>query len=159
ASGFQYHPSGAVTEFVSGNGVFNRFTYDAKRYWPKSISAGPLNLTYDYNGDGVGNVGTIADGRTDADWNQSFAYDNLGRLRYAKGRYGEVWYSYDVHGNRTNTNQGAYTYLPGTLRLQSTVANTFLYDNNGNMTSRSGLNPGTFTYAPDNTLITAETNN
>src|SRR5262249_12032505 len=39
ASGFTYHPSGAVTSYTTANGLTHQMTYDAQRYRPLSIDA------------------------------------------------------------------------------------------------------------------------
>jgi YD repeat-containing protein len=147
ATNFIYHPSGAIASYTSGNGIANTVTYDPDRYWPRSIAAGALGLTYDTY-DGVGNVLAIGDSRPGM--GQTFGYDSLDRLTSANGPYGGVTYAYDAHGNRTN----GYTYVPGTLRLQTAPSGSFGYDNNGNMTSAPNA---TFTYTPDNMLQTAST--
>ena len=52
-------------------------------------------ITYTY--DAVGNITRIADAiHTDT---QDFRYDELNRLIYAKGSYGEKNYTYDEIGN------------------------------------------------------------
>lgn len=148
AKNFSYHPSGAVTSYQTGNGLVHTTTYDANRYWPTSINAGELHLSYE-NYDGVGNVRRIADSRPGK--TQTFLFDDLDRLTQAQsGDYSASW-AYDVHGNRTNAGGTDYSYeSAGTLRLASqTGFGSFDYDNNGNMTS--GLN-GTFNYSPDNLL-------
>src|SRR5262249_39013412 len=80
ATGFSYHPSGAVAAFTSGNGVVNTFAYDPQRYWIRTMHAGNLNLSYDQY-DSVGNVGQIGDSRTGM--TQTFSYDVLDRLKVA----------------------------------------------------------------------------
>ena len=51
-----------ATRRAAGNGIVNEMTFDAQRYWPRSISAGALQLTYN-NYDGVGSVQAIGDSR------------------------------------------------------------------------------------------------
>jgi YD repeat-containing protein len=154
ATSFAYHPSGALIEFTSGNGVVNRTDFDPNRYWPTSIRAGDLNLAYaDY--DGVGNVGAILDSRPN--YNQALAYDVLDRLTQASSAsYGALMYAYDAHGNRTSTASTSYDYWPGTLRLRSQDIRQFNYDNNGNLLSRTGPN-ATFTYSPENRIESGTT--
>ena len=58
ANAFGYHPSGAPLSYKPG-GAGNpnpdqQFTYDNKRYWPKSLATGQRSLTYGY--DTVGNI-------------------------------------------------------------------------------------------------------
>lgn len=152
ASGFEYHPSGALIRYVAGNGLETVLTYTDRRYWPLSIAAGPLGLEYQ-GYDGAGNVGTIADAR--AGRSQTFTYDALDRLRTATsdGGYPAITYAYDVHGNRqTIPGSTAYTYEPGTLRLASRDTETFQYDPNGNL---RGATNATYSYTPHNMLESA----
>jgi YD repeat-containing protein len=152
ARDFGYHASGALETFRAGNEIVHTTTYDTNRYWPRTMSAGDLQLTYD-NYDGVGNVRSITDSRSGQ--SQTLAYDDLDRLTSASNSFYVATYDYDEHGNRKDAGGTAYSYQPGKLRLssQSNLPGvTFGYDNNGNMTS--GL--GTFTYSPDN-LVTSST--
>jgi hypothetical protein len=72
-----YHPSGALTSYIAGNGLTTNIGYDPARYWVQSIDSGNLHLAYtEY--DHVGNVKTITDSRPGA--NQAFTYDVLDRL-------------------------------------------------------------------------------
>lgn len=146
ASNFTYHPSGAVTAYTSGNGIVNEMTFDAQRYWPRSISAGALQLTYD-NYDGVSNIQAIGDSRSGM--GQTFGYDALDRLTAASGPYGGITYAYDAHGNRSGNE---YEYWSGTLRIKAQNGSPFGYDPNGNLTSTTN---GTFTYTPDNMMETS----
>ena len=147
-----YHPSGALQALTSGNGIATAIGYDPKRYWLKSISSGPLQLTYDQY-DGVGNVGTIGDARPG--YTQAFRYDNLDRLVGAAGPYGSTAYAYDVHGNRQSGSGTNYSYGSSTLRLTQQAATAFAYDGNGNLTSTSGAAGGIYAYTPEDWLKTA----
>lgn len=152
ARDFGYHPSGAVETFRAGNEIVHTTTYDANRYWIRTVDAGDVHLTYD-NYDGVGNVRLIGDSRSGQ--TQTIGYDELDRLVSAGNSFYNAGYAYDAHGNRQNAGGTIYGYYPGTLRLasQSNLPGvTFGYDNNGNLIS--GL--GTFTYSPDN-LVTSST--
>ena len=149
ASGFQYHPSGAVREYASGNGLLNAFTYDSQRYWLTSTSAGSWSVGYeDY--DRVGNVGRLNDSRSGYD--QTFAYDALERLTSAAGPYGSIGYAYDRHGNRADANGTTYEYWPGTLRLKAQNGAQYTYDNNGNLATAPSAS---FAYTPHNMVRTA----
>jgi len=147
ASGFSYHPSGALERYTSGNGIVNSFGYDPQRYWIRSVAAAGWTLQYE-NYDAVGNVGGLVDSRPEVGI-QTFAYDQLDRLVTATGPYGLISYAYDAHGNRTNANGTTYEYWPGTLRLKSQSGAQYTYDSNGNMkTGPSAL----FDYTPGNML-------
>jgi YD repeat-containing protein len=147
ATAFQYHPSGAITSFNAGNGILHQATFDPNRYWVRSISAGPLQLTYD-NYDLVGNVRTIVDGRGTT---ETFTYDALDRLKQAVGPYGDPIYDYDAHGNRvTVPGMTAYAYEGNTLRLAQQGDKAFTYYNNGNLKTESPNR--TYTYTPHNLM-------
>jgi YD repeat-containing protein len=147
ARDFQYHPSGAVAQFVSGNAVVNTVSYDVNRDWPRVVTAAAggesLQLSYDY--DNVGNVKSIIDSRPGK--NQSFSVDALDRLETANGPYGPMTIAYDAHGNQT----GGATYGPG-MRLVGLNGLTFTYDNVGNLETAPGA---VYTYNSSNLLRTA----
>lgn len=149
AFGMTYHPSGALATYTAGNLLPTTITYDTSRYWTRSITSGPLQLTYDRY-DAVGNVQTIGDGR--AGMAQTFTYDGLDRLHTAVGAYGTLEYLYDAHGNRQTANGTTYEYWLGTLRLRQQGVTSFAYDNNGNLTTAGG---STYTYTPENWLASA----
>lgn len=139
ATYFVYHPSGAVTSYVSGNGIVNQMAYDSLRYWPRSVTAGTngLSLTYDPY-DGVGNVFGIGDSRADRG-PVVLEYDELDRLTRVTAPYGPESYAYDVHGNRAPSGGMSYQYDPATLRLMNKGGMPFLYDNNGNLIAERDL--------------------
>src|SRR5690606_28226608 len=56
ASGFEYHPSGAVRHYNSNNNTSTQVWFE-DRHRPQSILSGPLAV--DYNYDNVGNVTEI----------------------------------------------------------------------------------------------------
>jgi YD repeat-containing protein len=148
ADNFQYHPSGALTQYRAGNDLTTNINYKPLRYWVESITVGPLQLGYAYHDNG--NVQTISDQR--AGHSQNFQYDVLDRLTFASATVsqGASSFSYDIHGNRTG---GDYEYQPGTLRLVRQGTRTFTYDDNGNMKTE-GPNV-TLNYAPDNMMSSA----
>jgi len=149
ATDFMYHPSGAVTSYLAGNGVPTTIAYDPARYWITSIHSGALQL--EYNGhDDVGNVTSIGDVR--GEMNLTFGYDALDRLTSVNGLYSSQ-YVYDVHGNRHDPNNGAaYQYDSNTLRLMSQYGVPFTYDGNGNLKTAPGRS---YAYTPENWLQTA----
>ena len=151
ASGFTYHPSGAMTSFTAGNTTQTTVAYDASRPWVRSISSGPLQLTYPQY-DGVGNPLQIADTRP-AIGTQTFSFDFVNRLTGAEGPYGTLTYPYDAHGNRTTAPGGpTIAYEPGTLRLSQQGVETYGYDPAGNLLTAPNR---TYTYTPRNMLETA----
>jgi YD repeat-containing protein len=149
ASGFTYHPSGALLSLFVG-GKQTTYTYDPLRYWLTSHTVGAdLQLTYS-NYDGVGNVRTISDPRPNM--TQTFTYDALDRLATANGPYGSDAFNYDVHGNRVGAN---YVYWANTFQLRSYDGGVtqMTYDNNGNLAT--GPSNTLFTYTPNNLMSTS----
>jgi YD repeat-containing protein len=151
-----YHPSGAPGRLRFANGIEETYAYDPFRYRLQQIGGGPLQLTYGY--DGVGNVVSIADGRPQ--FNQTFGYDTLNRLRWVAG-WAPNEFQYDPLGNRTSKSLPAvtYNYDPASKRLTSVSgaaqlpeAGQYVHDAVGNLTSDP---TGTYTYTPFNLLETA----
>ena len=104
------------------------------------------DLTYTFTADG--NVDLITD---PLNGNQDFGYDTLDRLTSATGPYGSggatatLTYSYNQIGNLTNNSQlGAYTYPTSGATgvrphaVSTAGANSYTYDNNGNMLAGAG---------------------
>jgi RHS repeat-associated protein len=104
------------------------------------------DLTYTFTADG--NVDLITD---PLNGNQDFGYDLQDRLTSATGPYGSggatatLTYSYNQIGNLTNNSQlGAYTYPTSgasSVRPHAVTtagANSYAYDNNGNLTGGAG---------------------
>lgn len=151
ASGFTYHPSGALTGFTAGNATQTTIAYDPSRPWVRSISSGPLELTYPQY-DGVGNPQQITDARPEIG-TQTFSFDFLNRLTGAVGPYGTLTYPYDAHGNRTTAPGGpTIAYESSTLRLTQQGIETYTYDAAGNLLTAPSR---AYTYTPRNMLETA----
>jgi YD repeat-containing protein len=148
AFGMTYHPSGALAAYTAGNRVATTITYDAERYWLRSIASGALRLSYDHY-DGVGNVRSIGD--SGPGMGQTFTYDALDRLETVTGPL-FIGYSYDAHGNRRTGWANTFVYDPATLRLIEQNGEPFTYDANGNLESTVS---GTFTYTEGNLLASA----
>jgi YD repeat-containing protein len=152
----EYHPSGSPASIRFANGVEETYSYDPNRYWLQQISDGPVQLAYTH--DGVGNVQSITDTRPQ--FNQTFTYDHVNRLRVVSG-WAANEYQYDALGNRTTkASPGvAYTYDPATKRLTTVSGNaqipevgTYSYDDVGNLRTDPS---GSYTYTPFNMLETA----
>lgn len=151
-----YHPAGGITTLRLGNGITEEFGYDANRYWPTSISGGPVHLTYGY--DQVGNVSTIADHVSWA-FNQNFTYDRLDRLT-SIGGFGGTGFQYDALGNRTSKSTPSLTYTYDYWKRLSTVSGSlpnpevgnYVFDTAGGMTSDPS---GSYAYTPFDMLASA----
>jgi YD repeat-containing protein len=151
ASGFDFHPSGGLASYTTGNGLAHAITYDA-RYRPYQMtgSGGALNLTYHY--DAVGNVTQIDDPRQNM--TSVFYYDDmLDRLTRATGPWGSLSWTYDAIGNRASqTKNGVETLysLTSSNRLDHTTGGqveAFEYDAAGLLRTDGR---GTYTYTPNN---------
>ncbi|HKV39365.1 MAG TPA: RHS repeat-associated core domain-containing protein, partial [Blastocatellia bacterium] len=175
ASSIAYNSAQQVTGLMLGNGVAESYTYDTNRLQlteQKSTKGTStlMDLTYNYqaaagaSGAGTspgnsgqlmsitGTVGLLANNSR----NQSFTYDNEGRLVTATGSNWNRRYAYDVWGNRT----GEWDATAGGNQLQSIslapqtqpsvtgfpsnqiasvsangVQSTYTYDASGNVTS------------------------
>jgi uncharacterized protein RhaS with RHS repeats len=131
ASTFEYHPSGAVKKFQSGNNVVTEIGYNKKRYWVDDIRIGSLRHFKYSDYDNVGNVKQIEEDRAGVNMNQSFTYDPVDRLSTASGPYGGITFTYDAHGNR----QDNMVYKQqNPFILESFNGLPVTYDDNGNLT-------------------------
>ncbi len=100
------------------------------------------DLSYGFDSDG--NITGITD-LLDSTRSQTFQYDALNRLTYARGRYGALAYGYDAVGNRTSQSGGStnlaetYSYATNSNQLQSVVNGTttrsLSYTPTGNLAS------------------------
>lgn len=118
----------------------------------KHGSADIIHKTYTFDDDN--NVTAIQDSVNPGN-NQSMTYDKVNELTSAKGAWGNAKYTYDANGNITSLTEGktqlSYDYnsqnqLSG---VTGTNAQTFTYDDRGNM---SGINGQTLTFNAANQL-------
>ncbi len=148
-------PFGPIVSMTMGNGIERTRTYD-QDYRVTNLEDGSI-LSRNYGYSPVNNIIAITDGVTPAA-SQFFDYDNLDRLTFATGDYGEQTFTYDGVGNRLSlldeasggSNASAYVYEPASHRLSSIVGGRiFTYDAAGN-----SLNNGeaTFTYSDRNRM-------
>jgi YD repeat-containing protein len=103
-----YLSGGPLQTLHLANGLTETHTFD-QRYYPTTISAGTL-LNWTYTTDAVGNITTIAPGRT-------YTYQDVQYfLTNGNGPWGPRAWTYDSIGNRLTENRGTgitdtYTYL------------------------------------------------
>jgi hypothetical protein len=110
----------------------------------------------EYSYDDVGNITAVTDYVT-SDNSRTFSHDELNRLRVATSNVfqpdHQIEYRYDKVGNITfNTRVGDYEYLSPGGRPHSVTragADTFEYDDNGNMVKKNG-GQRTFVYDAEN---------
>lgn len=145
-----YLPFGPVNGYVYGNGLVQTLTYDQDYRVDGISTAGSASVVgLDYGYDNNSNI-TRLDDLNDPTKNQDFQYDDNNRLTQAIGGYGQLDYSYDGVGNRTqritvdggSTITEDYTYSSTSNRLDSVdiddgaTINTrsFTYNAAGNVT-------------------------
>lgn len=152
ASNLAYLPFGALEDMDWGNGLSLDQTFDADYRLTDQVLGAVYSRTYGY--DAVNNIKTITDNIA-ATKNQIFNYDDLDRLNYAIGDYGELVYAYDDVGNRTNLTKDAgtptiYNYNPAANnRLVDIDGAVIAYDANGNTQTKDTL---TFSYDDNNRM-------
>lgn len=122
---------------------------------PSAFAEVLQNTRYSY--DTIGNIEALTD---PLNGHQQFAYDDLDRLQTANGPYGNYTYQYDAIGNLTVNPQvspNPYAYPasgPSSVRPHAVTtagANTYTYDNNGNMLTGAGR---TYTWNQENKPLT-----
>jgi RHS repeat-associated protein len=145
-----YNALGGITSIAFNNGTTTNYSYwgidhqdganPAKSYgklWEiKTVKSGSPDLqdvqhTWDNNGNLTQRV-DVKNSQT-----ENFTYDALDRLLSVSGAYSES-FAYNVIGNILTKNGTAYSY--GARPHAATVAgaNTYTYDDNGNMLSGDG---------------------
>ena len=135
------------------NGIVTTYSYDAlNRITRLRDAKGRKTIAdnnYQYN-----NASVITQ-NIDAGGTHAYGYDAIDRLVSATypGTQSET-YAYDAVGNRSSSHQSAsYSYQPFN-RMVSTSTATYLYDNNGNMISKSDVSGSTqFAWDFENRLV------
>ncbi|HEY8158201.1 MAG TPA: RHS repeat-associated core domain-containing protein, partial [Methylobacter sp.] len=139
-SGIRYEPFGPAKDWAFGNGVSTRRDFDLDgRLIAYDLGDRSRQLTYDT----AGRITDYLD--SDLNYDQSFAYDALGRLTNASDPVTQTGYSYDANGNRTEQLNGAHSqYLsldPSSNRLLAITDGNrqtlkhYTYDAAGHITS------------------------
>jgi len=150
-----YDPAGRITGLTFPNTVTSTLTYDPAtgRRSQLTHSAGPTPLAdfaYDYNA--VGNITQI----TEVGQTRNFSYDALRRLT-AGGTVGSPEsYTYDAEGNRTASHISTGHTTDIANRLTEDDQFTYVYDANGNLTSKTDkvmLQTTGYTYDAQDQLI------
>ena len=151
--GADYWASGQLKTLNLASGVSTSYTYNLQNRRLTNLKTGNLqDLAYEY--DAVGNITKVTDAiRVET---SNYEYDDLDRLKkaYITGVYTQEW-THSPIGNITwrkdNGVQTNYTYNPTTRphAVTQVGSTSYGYDNNGNMTSRTG---GTLSYDYENRL-------
>ena len=171
-TGTQVNTNGRISLRTFGNSTQTSLTYNdwlvnggRLSMLQSGQSASLLNLGFTY--DGVGNILTITDHLNDNQV-QTFTYDSMDRLRTAstnatgQGQYTQTYGYNSATGNLNyKSDVGTYTYSTTAQPHAVTQAgtNSYAYDQNGNMTSRTvGGVTWTYTYNAENQLTQVKKN-
>lgn len=168
ATAATYFPNGALKSFTYGNGLQHTLTLNTRQLPERSRDALGANVvlddTYDY--DNNGNVAGITDGLPLQPGNRDMTYDALDRLVGVVAgpeQGGNGVFAYDPLDNIRQLDQGTRTgrhqYDEVTNRLTAlknaagTTLSSYLYDDRGNLASRTeGGQTYTFTFDTANRL-------
>ena len=108
------------------------------------------DIDHNYSYDNASRITSFNTGAT----TRGYGYDDAGQLTSKTGGTGES-YAYDDNGNRTSKNGQGVTTGPAN-RLTSDGTYTYLYDGEGNITSRTAIATGattTYTWDHRNRLV------
>jgi len=171
-----YNEFNKVKDLTYGNGAVNYYDYydtgseydnSAGTYYSyrlRRIYTNPLSIcNIQYRYDKAGNVKNKIDSNNSG-YTESYGYDALNRLTSANGYYGNNSYDYNRIGNIKAKDGVDYYYdspRPHAVTSTSdgTTTKTYLYDENGNMKSKSDGSGGSgmiFNYDTENRLISAD---
>lgn len=154
---YQYDGAGNLVREENGNGTVSLFTYDAAGRLLRIENQAPDTSTNSFNDYSYDAAGLRITNQTqDGTW--TYGYDAIGQLTsadFVSINPGiddkSLVYEYDASGNRTRVvEDGVETlYTSNSLNQYTQVGDeTFNYDADGNMTSRTGPN-GTTSYTYD----------
>jgi RHS repeat-associated protein len=158
---YTYDAEGKLVTRSLSNGVISTLTYDgmhrlirlsdAQGSKKNVVTVADNNYTYNNASQIVQNV--------DLAGTHTYGYDALDRLTSASYPLtGNESYAFDSTGNRTSSQRSSNYSYQQFNRLMSTDSASFLYDNNGNLTSRNGSSGATqFAWDFENRLTNAVT--
>ena len=161
---YQYDPAGRLLTRVMSSGAKSVHQYDAAgrlSYLAQYDAAGALIADSLYTRDRLGHILT----QTDLGALTSYGYDPLYRLKTADypGTANDELFTYDLVGNRKTATKGSltanantryYNYTAGTNRLADirigsiagTLESGFVHDDEGRMTSQTGVGAKTLAW-------------
>ncbi|MFZ1869129.1 MAG: SpvB/TcaC N-terminal domain-containing protein [Steroidobacteraceae bacterium] len=142
------NPAGQITQETLGNGLVTTRTYDAVTHWLSAVqsaaSGGSLVQNQSFLYDEVGNVTQRQDNNLGL--SEDFYYDNDNRLSHSTlngtqnlsltyDQMGDITNRSDVASNATWSYDATHIHQ---VREAGSTAYEYVYDANGNMTSRQG---------------------
>ena len=154
-----YDPTGRPTGAQFPNGTAVQIGYDAASGKLASIAhvAGGTDLarfTYGFNA--VGNIASIGESGQIGAASRNYTYDELQRLIAGGTTAAPETYSYDGVGNRTISHLSSLHVVNDQNQLLDDEQFTYVYDANGNLTSKTAKSNGSttaFTWDAQNQLI------
>jgi RHS repeat-associated protein len=157
ATTYAYDVASRLTSRTLPNGVVSSYSYDGLDRLTRLKDAKGTTVIAD-NNYAFNDAGDIIQ-NLDQSGAHAYGYDTLDRLTAASyPATGNETYAYDSVGNRTSSHRSAsYGYQPFN-RLTNTDTAGYLYDNNGNMISKSdGAGTTQFQWDFENRLTTVVT--
>ncbi len=161
ASNITYHVNGALDRLTYGNGFVRDTRLNARQLIDqiKDTKGSTRALYYDYAFDKNGRITRIYDEARGNSYDRTYAYDDLGRLESAAGKWGSGTYTYDALGNIRKKRLGSrtvemlYDSKNRLHRFRDTAQGgnawqSVAYDNRGNVTDNGTASLGglRFTY-------------
>lgn len=154
ALGAQYYPTGALKQFVYGNGATHTMTQNARGLPERSrdVMGGTTLHDDSLDYDAHGNVAAISDGRAGNRGDRTMQYDALDRLtQTVSPMFGTAVYGYDARDNLRSlsvsagpkTRQQTYVYdasnkLASLVGPGGNLLSSLTYDVQGNLASKDG---------------------
>lgn len=158
ADSITYEPFGPLAGLTFGNDLTMSRDYDAQYRLTNQTTGAIQDLSFTL--DAAGNIDAIADG-VNGSLSRAFTQDELHRIDYEDGAYGEKEYTYDEVGNRLarvhdtgSITTQTLTYVTDSNRLATHDGNTVTLDSAGNMTADPAEDLS-FIYDDHNRLIEA----
>jgi RHS repeat-associated protein len=136
ATTYAYDAASRLTSRTLPNGIVTSYSYDGVDRLTRLLDAKGASVIVDnnYSYNDAGNITK----NIDQSGTHVYGYDILDHLTSAAyPLMGNESYAYDAGGNRTSSHRSStYNYQPNN-RLTSTNTTAYVYDNNGNLISRS----------------------
>ncbi len=150
---YAYDAAGRLTSSALPNGITTNISYDDLDRLTRLVNLKGKKIVADNNYQ-YNNAGDIIQ-NIDQSGTHAYGYDLLDRLTSASyPATGNESYAFDAVGNRTSSQRSAtYNYQPFN-RLVGTTSAGYVYDNNGNLTTRTeGAGTTQFQWDFENRLV------